>query len=147
MKRKLTLLVLMFALTASAQEQRGGKTPGDRSKPEAVDVNSCELLEHPKRYGKIVRVSAVYTFGFEWSYLSSSSCSGHRIWVDFDENYTNCTKRSLKGKLHDKKGFGKEVNVTFIGRMESCGGCGHMGAYQYRFVVQCVERSSVIHPN
>lgn len=101
----------------------------------------CDLFRDHDHYltGKSVRVNATWTHGFEWSYLSCRDCpDGPKAWVEFVDEDERCPafKKNLKKMT---QGFDNKADVTVVGELRDCGGCGHMGVYHYSFVVTCLE--------
>jgi len=82
------------------------------SKAEVVEpISCCDLFRHSDRYplGKPVRVVATWTYGFEWTYLSSRDCLDQlEAWVEFvdDDKLCSDSKANLKKMTHwfDNKG-------------------------------------------
>jgi hypothetical protein len=64
-------------------------------------VSYCDLMSSPEQYrGKVVRVSAIYRYGFEWSELYCLECiSAARTWVDVDESFVASTKANVRKKI------------------------------------------------
>ena len=66
----------------------------------------------------------------------------HRTWVDYENEL--CPK----SKTIKQNGFrGRTVNLQVVGKFYGFGRYGHMGAYQFKFAVDCVESSKVIWNN
>ncbi len=95
---------------------------------EYATVSYCDLIRNAERYnGKLVRVSAIYRYGFEWSELYCLECVNEaKTWVDFDESFASSTKSGVRKKIGDHGLKGRTVRVTMIGRFE-LGGYGHLG--------------------
>jgi len=108
-------------------------------------VSYCDLMRSPEQYrGKVVRVSAIYRYGFEWSELYCLECvSEARTWVDLDETFVSSTKANLRKKIGPHGVTGRTVRVTMVGRFD-VGGYGHMGAYRFRLMVDRLEDAKVI---
>lgn len=109
-------------------------------------VAYCDLVRNPERYDqKLVRVSAVYRYGYEWSELYCLECATEaKTWIDFDESFSSSTKASIRKKLGDNGFKGRTVLVTMVGKFDAGGGYGHMGAYRFRLLVSQVEKADVI---
>ena len=121
--------------------------PSFSASPDGVSatVGYCDLMRSAEQYkGKLVRVSAVYRYGFEWSELYCLECeNAARTWVDFDESFQSSTKSSLRKKIGYHGPQGRTVMVTFVGKFEY-GTYGHMGAYAYRLLINRLEKAEVI---
>jgi len=134
---KSALIAICLVLMTSGFSSQGKGTKPKTSEP----VSYCELFRNHDRYptGKSVRVIATWTYGFEWTYLSSRDCLDQpKAWVEFVDDDKRCPafKHNLKKMTH---GFANKANVTVVGELRDCGGCGHMGVYHYSFVVSCLE--------
>jgi hypothetical protein len=116
------------------------------SKNEYASVAYCDLVRNSERYKeKLVRVSAVYRYGYEWSELYCPECTTEgKAWVDFDESFTSSTNESTRKKLGNNGFKGRTVLVTMVGKFDAGGGYGHMGAYRFRLLVDRVEKAQVI---
>jgi hypothetical protein len=105
-------------------------------------VAYCDLIHGPKKYGgKLVRTNVTYRYGFEWAEFYCLDCSEGegRTWVSFEEELC---KKSKKIKSN---GFaGRTVNMQVVGTFVGPGAYGHMGAYQFKFVVRCIEKAETI---
>ena len=133
MKTGILLILLAFSSPCSQGERNVQKTEDP--------VPYCDLFRNADRYpaGKPVRVAATWTYGFEWSYLSSRDCLNQpKAWVEFvdDDKLCPASKPNLKKMTH---GFDDKADVIVVGELRDCGGCGHMGAYRRKFVVTCLE--------
>ena len=108
-------------------------------------VSYCELMRSPEQYrGKVIRVSAIYQYGFEWSTLFCHECPNEaKTWVDLDESFVSSRKRNLRKKIGPHGVKGRTVWVTMVGRFDE-GGYGHMGAYRFRLMVDRLEAAKVI---
>lgn len=106
-------------------------------------LSYCDLLKSHSRYsGKLVRLKASWRFGFERSFLSGKECSEQSMaWLEFVDDKDACPQskenRTLPG-ANDK-----EADVTVVGRLYGPGKYGHLGAYEYKFVVTCMEKIKV----
>jgi hypothetical protein len=130
----------LLALTVTIVPMRS------RHESEYTAVAYCDLVRNPERHKqKLVRVSAVYRYGYEWSELYCLECATEgKTWVDFDESFSSSTKASIKKKLGDNGFKGRTVLVTMVGKFDAGGGYGHMGAYRFRLLVSQVEKADVI---
>lgn len=113
---------------------------------EYTAVAYCDLIHNPEHYKeKLVRVSAVYRYGYEWSELYCLECTTEgKTWIDFDESFSSSTKDSIRKKLGDNGFNGRTVLVTMVGKFDAGGGYGHMGAYRFRLLVNRVEKADVL---
>jgi hypothetical protein len=109
-------------------------------------VSYCDLMRQPAQYnGKVIRVSAIYRYGFEWSTLYCPECIDEtQTWIGFSETFISSTKRSLRKKIGENGFRGKTVKVKLVGRFDGGGGYGHMGVYKYRIIVDRLEEAEVI---
>jgi hypothetical protein len=137
---------------------------------EVPTVDYCQLLREPSSYDKkVIRLKALYVAGFEVSAFEHPSCDKDRssTWVEFDQTGSSCTDQKVR-KAFDaifhpprksKKGVFEipgpaRAEIVVVGRFEGpkpgipvgpegrriLTGHGHMNAYKYKFVVQCVEQ-------
>ena len=114
---------------------------------DVITVDYCDLLRKPELYEqRLVRVQAVYRYGYEWSELYCPNClTEDRTWVDFDESFESCTKPEVAQKISDNGFKGRTVSVLFVGKFQGSGsGYGHMNAYRSSFLVGCVERAKIL---
>ena len=113
---------------------------GQNSKlQQPVSVTFCDLIAG-RQEGQLVRTTAIYRYGFEWSELYCPGCEG-KDWLDESQDLK--LSRALRKKLKDTKA-GRTVKVTVVGRMQTDGGYGHMGVYRFRFVVERFEQADVL---
>ena len=134
------VVVGLLALAATTGPMRA------RHNGEYATVAYCDLVRNPERYNqKLVRVSGVYRYGYEWSELYCLECTTDaRTWVDFNEAFSSSTKASIRKKLGGNGFKGRTVMVTMVGRFDAGGGYGHMGAYRFRLLVERVEKANVV---
>ena len=115
------------------------------TKQETPTVALCELISNAKLYDqKEVRVKAVYRVGYEWQELYCIGCYSdeNRIWLDFDDDFDSCTKKTVRRKLKSVEGT---YAVTLIGKLiGSDGRYGHMGSYRFKFLARCAERVDLL---
>jgi hypothetical protein len=103
----------------------------------------CALLKDATRYkGKLVRLKATWQFGFETTCLYDPTCSEQpKAWLEFADEKLLCPdtqkNRTLPGASD------KEAEVTVVGRLYGPGRYGHLGAYEFKFVVVCLEKLNV----
>lgn len=124
----------------------GMLSPATAQNREYQTVSYCELMRSPEQYqGKVIRVSAIYQYGFEWSELYCPECVNEaKTWVDLDESFVSSTKANLRKKIGPHGVTGRTVWVTMVGRFDVGGGYGHMGAYRFRLMVDRLENAQVI---
>jgi hypothetical protein len=141
--RRTTTIVFATCLSMLLTGTLSRATAQNREYP---TVSYCELMRSPEQYrGKVVRVSAIYRYGFEWSELYCLECvSEARTWVDLDESFVSSTKANLRKKIGPHGVTGRTVRVTMVGRFDVGGGYGHMGAYRFRLMVDRLEDAKVI---
>jgi hypothetical protein len=82
----LTLSVPLFCVARADSGQKPEK--------EIPTVSYCDLLRDPAKYDKMtVRLTALYTRGFEISALDDPKCNSQKsTWVEFDPASRQCTK-------------------------------------------------------
>lgn len=103
----------------------------------------CVLLEHASVHvGKLVRLNATWQFGFETTLLNDRTCPQQPVaWLEFADEKALCPQtrknRSAPGQSD------KEADVTVVGRLHGPGRYGHLGDYQFKFVVACLEKIKV----
>lgn len=138
MKRHLIVLfpfvVLLFVGSAQSQKAQPDDIP---------TLTYDELIQNQVKYAdKTVRLRAIWTYGFEWTYLCSDSCSNRtaeRAWVEIANEAEQCPR------LHkDLKRLGKksdnQAEVVVIGKLLTGSGYGHMGAYNHAFEISCIVK-------
>jgi hypothetical protein len=141
--RRTTTIVFAASLSLLLTGTLSRITAQNREYP---TVSYCELMRSPEQYrGKVIRVSGIYRYGFEWSQLFCPDCvSEAKTWVDLDESFASSTKANLRKKIGPHGAKGRTVSVTMIGRFDAGGGYGHMGAYRFRLMVKRLEDAKVI---
>lgn len=143
-----TIALLLLSLSFIALPSGGAAllAAEPQNAPESRVVPSlkyCALIEGSRRYSdKLVRVSASWQFGFEKTFLFDPKCPERPgAWLEFPEDAQTCpetkTNREAPGP-HDK-----EADVTLTGKLFGPGNYGHLGAYQYKFVVTCLEKIKI----
>lgn len=132
---RLSFLIIAIALaTTSAFAQKPTR------------VTYTDLVKDPQAYsGKQVRIEAVWTYGFEWTYLCSLDCRDvQKAWVALEDDEALCrgTRKRLErlGKNSDNT-----ARVTVVGRLDSAGGYGHLASWPLQFTVSCVEKFEKLH--
>jgi hypothetical protein len=131
-------------LPASAPAQPAYPSYSDSTDGQALPSPSyCVLLESPKRYaGKLVRLRASWRFGFETSLLYDKGCSQQsHTWLEFADEKALCPQTKEKQSLLSRSD--KEAEITVVGRLYGPGRYGHLGDYQFKFVVVCLEKIKV----
>lgn len=108
----------------------------------AENVNFCGLLNNPNAYsGKLIRVRAIYAYGFEVSELRPPECcaKGAHIWVEFGSEMDRASKR----RLHQApKDMGLALG-TYVGYFGMHGPYGQGSPYQLRIIrVQSIEKTA-----
>jgi hypothetical protein len=133
----LVLVILFFNSSGTAQGNQQQQIP---------TLTYEELIkDRDANRGKTVRLNAVWTYGFEWSYLCSSECKNlDRAWVSIVDSEELCDGSTKKLKKMGKK-FDNKAGVIVIGKLETGGGFGHMGAYHLQFKISCVEKYQKIY--
>ena len=171
---RICILCLLFAMTACAATQsnnpsapanRADKTSGplpetqnhkrsvsndQRVTPPAIakeiaHVSFCQLLQSPEKFEQqLVRVKAIFRRGFEKSEFYSLKCpTDKHVWVSGGTN----TKCPNAGRLDETNFDGGErtVGVVVVGKLTGTkGNYGHLGAADYEFTIDCVERYEVL---
>jgi hypothetical protein len=146
MKYLTAFIVFVFALSSAPQQNENPK-PIPCAATKIPTVAYCDLIRNPELYDqKVIRVKAIYRYGYEWSELYCGDCLKEgQTWVDFDESFESCTKPDVAKKLGDNGFKGRTVSVVMIGKFHgSGGGYGHMNAYRFRLLVSCVEQAKII---
>ena len=160
------LIALAILLLAAPQER---ELSASHAQAEVSTVDYCALLREPAAYDKkVVRVKALYVAGFEVSAFEQPSCDEKRsTWVEFDRSESSCTDKKVR-KAFDaifnpprkrKKGVYEipgptRAEMVVVGSFEGprpgipigpegrrvLTEYGHLNAYKYKFVAQCVEQ-------
>jgi hypothetical protein len=148
MHKLFVILVLILLLATSLSfGSSPNKTLPKTEEPQ--DVSFCELFKESNSHsGKLVRIKVVWKFGHSFSYIYAPKCERRSsTWITFDkeENLCEGTVNKLKGLNTE---FYNETEVVAVGRLDRCvGGCGHSSAYDYKFVVRCLEQAEPIKVN
>jgi len=139
MRRLLVCIFVFSALTVTPAQN----SPKAASVSEIPTIDYCELIHNPGKYdGKVVRTAVTYRFGFEWSEFYCLNCwdGHHRTWVESGELCSGSEKIKPNGFR------GRTVNLqvvgTFYGPVRP--GHGHLNAYQYKFIINCIEKAKTI---
>ncbi|HKR61800.1 MAG TPA: TIGR03067 domain-containing protein [Pyrinomonadaceae bacterium] len=135
---KLLTVFLTFLFAASYQQNKP-VVPND-----VPTISYCELISNAGLYaGRIVRVNAIWEYGFERSFLSSRECPGleYRAWAEFVDDLCAGSEKKLS-KLQDKDVTTK-VGVVITGKLTGSppGQRYGDGGYGYQFTISCVERA------
>jgi hypothetical protein len=112
---------------------------------EISNVGFCKLLQTPEKFEQQpVRIKAIFRRGFEKSEFYSLNClMGKQVWVQGGTN----TKCANAGKFDatNFKGDEQTVGVVVVGKLTGTkGNYGHLGAGDYLFHINCVERYEVL---
>jgi hypothetical protein len=166
MSKPITLFITLLLLSGLAFGQdptvpRSVYTLADLDK--APLVTYCELTRNPEMYHeKIVRLRAVYTSGFELSYLYDKVCSkdappqlpktgiSSETWVWFDNLYKSNTKAEVLSSFESlKTPSGQDTDIIAVGRFygpRQHGGYGHMSYASFAFVIMRLEQAIEAQP-
>lgn len=139
-----SLLIALFLVAVTFASVRGQEATAGA---EAPTVAFCDLIKQPELYDqKIVRLQATYRYGFEWSELYCADClEGGRVWVDFDDSFESRTNPKVAKKINGNEDRGRTVSVVAAGKFYGSGGnYGHLGRYEFRFVMSRLEKAKVI---
>lgn len=139
------MMLLMVSLSFGRQSISVSQSQSKSSNQEKIlTVSYCELMKNPELMGKLVRVKAIWAYGFEWSCLYSRECrSLPAASFEFDEKENLCTgtleRRKELEVLED--GF---AEVVLVGRLRK--GIDYLGHRGYQFIVACLEDGKRIFP-
>lgn len=130
------LLVLIFLSQTSNMFGRSYvqiKNKAKRMSP----LSLCEVLRSPDVYrDSQVMVSGTYRVAYESSELYCLSCSGKRVWVDFNSE----SGKTIERLVHTRG----TLNGTFTGMFHVTGGYGHLAGYQYELLVTQVHNLKLV---
>jgi hypothetical protein len=91
---------------------------------------------------KPIRLKAFWQFGFEVSSLYDPLCMDQpKAWLDFADDKVTCPE--TKTNLKVPRESAREADITVTGTLHGPGRYGHLGAYEFKFVVTCLERIKV----
>jgi starvation-inducible outer membrane lipoprotein len=149
MLKFVSITLLLFALgnslhTVCQSVQTDTIHSDDSADTKSVPTLSyCDLLKSQSRYaGKLVRIKASWQFGFERSFLYTRQCSQQpKAWLEFVDDKDACSQSKDNRNAPSK--YDKEADVTVTGKLYGPGHYGHLGAYEYKFVVVCMEKIKV----
>jgi len=138
MKRLFLILFLLIPL-ASVTSTRGQNTPVN----DIPTVTYDELIQNQGKYvDRTVRLRAIWTYGFEWTYLCADRCSkrsSDKAWVEIAKDEEQCSTLHKQVKKLGKK-FDNQADVVVVGKLLAGGGYGHMGVYAHAFEISCIEK-------
>ncbi len=143
----ITFLLLSLAncsATGNRSAQQGRTPRGNSPDQNAVaSLSYCDLLKNPDLYaGKQVRVRASWQFGFETTFIYDRQCPlSPKAWLEFVSDDEACPQTKQNRSLPTQSD--KEADVTVVGRLYGPGRHGHLGDYEYKFVVACLEKIKV----
>lgn len=115
-------------------------------------VSYCDLIEAAHKYdGKFVRVHAVYAnIGGEYSSFVDPTCKGitsgsqqrPAAWLQFGESNTKRSGPRVMEALGDLMKSQHRADLVVVGKFFGpvTGGYGHLNSYQYKFVVERIEK-------
>ena len=149
MFKLISVMFLLFSFANCLHSVRQPAQPDNTNRNDSSDTKSipslsyCDLLKSHSRYdGKLVRVKASWQFGFEVSSLSGSECPEQpKAWLEFVDDNEACPKSKENRDAPGKQD--READVTVVGRLYGPARYGHLGAYEYKFVVTCMEKLKV----
>ena len=149
MLKLISIIFLLFSITDCLGQVSRPVNSDDKKRNNSSDTQAisslsyCELIKSPGRYeGKLIRIKASWQFGFENTFLHDKACPERpQAWLEFVDDKQACPKskenRDAPGK-HDKG-----ADVTVVGRLYGPGRYGHLGAYEFKFVVTCMEEIKI----
>ena len=153
------IFIAFSCLTVTAQIQK--------PTVEVPTIKYCDIVREPTLYdGKLIRVEAFYTFGFEASFMYEESCADKLgyTWISFDpeiekttkpetwKKYQNLTQEVFAGQPQDRAncklrrlrflwtGIFTGIKPTVkVGERIVSQGFGHMNSYSFKFTVREIE--------
>ncbi|MGA9769279.1 MAG: hypothetical protein WBV94_09580 [Blastocatellia bacterium] len=149
MLKLISVIFLLFSFANCLPSVSQPAQPQNTTRGESYDSKSipslsyCDLMKSRRRYtGKLVRLKASWQFGFERSSIYDGKCSGRpKSWLAFVEDKDACPASKANRNVPGKND--KEADVTVVGRLYGPARFGHMGAYDYKFEVVCMEEIKV----
>ena len=141
-----SLIVAIF-LTLSPHIEESDSSGSIARLTAVPTVAFCDLIHNPKLYDKkIVRITAIYRYGYEWSQLYCLDCiDAGATWVELDDSFATNTNSKLANKIGENGFRGRTVRVVAVGEFYgSGGGYGHMGSYRYKFRISRLEQATII---
>jgi hypothetical protein len=149
MLKLISITLLLFSLTncpLTAGQSAQSKNASRDNPADAQAVSSlsyCALLKAPDHHaGKLVRINASWQFGFETSFLYDPKCPRQpKAWLEFADEKEICPETKENRDAPGKSD--KEADVTVVGRLYGPARYGHLGDYEFKFVVVCMEKIKV----
>jgi hypothetical protein len=130
-KRLSVICFVLLLFVCSAYPQKQQPMP---------DLTYAELIKNKDAYlGKTVRLTAIWRYGFEWTYLCTSECKDVEItWVEVLDDNDLCpgSKGNLK-KMGNRSDNTAQVVVQ--GKLE----VGRR--IKSQFVISCIEKFKRLH--
>ncbi len=116
---------------------------------ESISVDYCTLIANPSQYdGQVVRVSADYSVGWEWAFLSDANCSPSSsnpdatTWVIIDD--TNLCEDAVQVNTalpsEDILSGSIVQQVTITGIFHNSRS-GHLGGYPFGMEFICLQEA------
>src|SRR5262249_32501957 len=140
------LTIVTFIVLSPLQESASSRANSENT--HVVDVSYCDLVNNPERYDqKIVRVSAVYVYGFEGAVLYCPECyrNEYKTWVKPEESLMSCTRPGIIKKLKGDAHKGRTLSVIMVGKFHGKEGrFGHENSYRFQLDLSCVEAATVL---
>ena len=149
MIKLISVIFLLFSFANCLHSVREPAQPDNTDRNNSSDTKSipslsyCDLLKSHSRYdGKLVRIKASWQFGFETSLLQDQECLKQpKAWLEFVDENEACPKSKENQNVPGRQD--KEADVTVVGKLYGPGRYGHLSAYEYKFVVVCMEEIKV----
>jgi hypothetical protein len=149
MFKLVSIIFLLFSFSNCLHSVRQPAQPGNTNRNDSSDteiipsLSYCALLKSPSRYdGKLIRVKASWQFGFETTFLYDRLCPEQpKAWLEFVDDKDTCPETKKNRGAPGKND--KEADVTVTGRLYGPGRYGHLGSYEFKFVVVCMEEIKV----
>jgi hypothetical protein len=136
--KSLIIAILYLSLSACAST--------NQSDDKAPLVDYCDLVANPSQYDEqIVRVSADYVVGFEWSYLTEEKCPNDssrstQTWIIPEDTWCPDafhTSTSLLPEQNRRESL--QGRLTLMGKFYNSPG-GHLGGYPFEMEFICLEK-------
>lgn len=148
MKILMLLLLLSFSSCITAQDNNSSVSNNQQEpfqNQDVIDVSFCELIKNPEKFEKkVIRVKAIYGYGFEWSNLYSSKCSTEKvILVETDKK--KCENAGQIDEMDFAGMGGRVVGVVAVGIFtKEEKHFGAIGKSDYVFRVKCFEKAKML---
>ena len=147
---KVLILFLLFSLNSCINAQNNNSSapnnqPTATRSNDIVDVNLCDLIQSPEKFEqKMVRVKAIYRYGFEWSEIYSLKCkTTKRVWVESKD--VKCKDADRVDKMDFAGMGGRTFGVITVGQFTGeKRGYGHMNEFNYLLKVKCFEKAEYL---